>query len=202
MTTMTSDFYQNAQYRLAMANQQLDELAKLLEKWAQHDIDKAKSTQNRDVPMAEVLAAVSFAYAKNQYRPVNHSMILDELALEFDYTDALYQQLSTAVQRKLVIKPRRGWFIPLDAPKLNHNPKTVSQNPFDGKTKPAEKRSGRIIPLPKWNHYHPYPTVNAIRFKLYKKENYPGIEECFRRDGKRILIIEDAFLEFLSRNQY
>jgi len=42
---------------------------------------------------------------------------------------------------------------------------------------------------------HPFLTENSIRWMLFKDE--PGLEECLIRNSRRILIIEDAFRDFL-----
>lgn len=59
---------------------------------------------------------------------------------------------------------------------------------------PTEKES-RIIELSKWNEYHPYPTVGALRQYYFKREKN-GFEDVIEYGGAnagRILIVEDKF---------
>lgn len=61
----------------------------------------------------------------------------------------------------------------------------------------AEKKS-RIIPLTKWNDYHPYPSVGTLyQYKFNGERN--GFNSCIERGGvkgNRILINEDKFWEW------
>lgn len=62
-----------------------------------------------------------------------------------------------------------------------------------------EKKS-RLIPLAKWNDYHLYPTVGALRqYKFYKESN--GFDKVLVYGGGncgRILIDEDKLFEWLE----
>jgi hypothetical protein len=52
----------------------------------------------------------------------------------------------------------------------------------------------RLIPIPKWNQYHPYPSPAGLRhLRFYSKTN--GYGPAFKRCGRRILIDEAAFFE-------
>lgn len=56
----------------------------------------------------------------------------------------------------------------------------------------------RYIPVPKWNEYHDWPTVGALRnYIFYAKQN--GFDEVIRRVGRRLLINENAFFAWLEQ---
>ena len=58
-----------------------------------------------------------------------------------------------------------------------------------------EVKKSRLIPLAKWNDYHDFPTVSALRqYKFHSKTN--GFDEVLEpggENGNRILINEDKF---------
>lgn len=67
----------------------------------------------------------------------------------------------------------------------------------------TEKKQSRIIPLAKWNDFHPYPSVRALRqYNVNKDEN--GFSECLEyggENGGRILINEDKFFEWQAERK-
>lgn len=70
-------------------------------------------------------------------------------------------------------------------------------------TEPKEKES-RIIELSKWNKYHPYPTVGALRQYYFKRETngFKDVIEYGGENAGRILIVEDKFFAWQkSRKQ-
>jgi hypothetical protein len=66
---------------------------------------------------------------------------------------------------------------------------------------PAEQE--RLIPLSKWNEYHPYPTVGALRqYYFYKDSN--GFAECCEgggMNGGRILINEAKYFAWIKNRK-
>ncbi len=70
----------------------------------------------------------------------------------------------------------------------------------------AEKN--RIIPLTAWPKFHPWPTVSALRHLVFnaasrknsKGETIPGngLDKALIRRGRRILIREASFFEWLE----
>ena len=68
-------------------------------------------------------------------------------------------------------------------------------------TTQTSKTGSRLIPVTKWNDYHPHPPIGGLRHLIFNaKEN--GFEQCIRRIGRRILIDEAAFFEWVnSQNQ-
>jgi hypothetical protein len=58
----------------------------------------------------------------------------------------------------------------------------------------------RLIPLTRWDEFHPWPTRSALRHMVVKSgEN--GFNEVIRRVGKRVLIDEDAFFAWVEQQQ-
>jgi len=57
----------------------------------------------------------------------------------------------------------------------------------------------RLIPVTKWNEYHPWPSVSGIRFLIFN-EHSNGFHQCVLRIGRRVLIDEEQFLHW-ARNQ-
>lgn len=72
--------------------------------------------------------------------------------------------------------------------------------------KPHEKTSpdiestppkDRLIPLTKWNKYHDWPTIGALR--AYIHEEYKnGFAVAFKRVGRKIVIDEKAFFQWVE----
>ena len=61
----------------------------------------------------------------------------------------------------------------------------------------ASRGIRRLIPVSKFNDYHPDPSPAAIRWMIYI--NKDGFEECVVRRGRRILIDEEAYFKWLDR---
>jgi hypothetical protein len=55
----------------------------------------------------------------------------------------------------------------------------------------------QVIPLTHWNKYHPYPTVSALRQLVFHAE-INGFSMCIRRVGRRILIDESLFFQWVD----
>lgn len=58
----------------------------------------------------------------------------------------------------------------------------------------------RYIPVCKWNEYHAYPTVSAIRNYITRAEQN-GFNSVFFRKGKSLYIDENKFFEWLKRGE-
>lgn len=65
-----------------------------------------------------------------------------------------------------------------------------------------EEKKSRVIELSKWNEYHPYPTVGALRQYYFKRKTngFDSVVEYGGEKAGRILIIEDNFFEW-QRNR-
>jgi hypothetical protein len=64
----------------------------------------------------------------------------------------------------------------------------------------AEKDSNRWIPVTEWNNYHSWPTTSGLRWLIFN-EKHNGFHKCICRAGRRILIDERAFFEWLQNNK-
>ncbi|MDZ7662521.1 hypothetical protein [Thiohalophilus sp.] len=60
--------------------------------------------------------------------------------------------------------------------------------------------TSRLIPIPKWNEYHDWPPPGGLRHLVfYGKTN--GFDAVVKRVGRRVLIDEQAFFEWVEKNQ-
>lgn len=58
--------------------------------------------------------------------------------------------------------------------------------------------STRFIPLTEWAKYHPWPKLGGLRHLVFfAKDN--GFDACIRRVGRRVLIDESAFFQWVDR---
>lgn len=58
----------------------------------------------------------------------------------------------------------------------------------------------RLIPLTEWPKYHSWPPIGGLRHLVFcAKEN--GFDKVIRRAGRRILIDEQAFFQWLDEQQ-
>lgn len=60
-----------------------------------------------------------------------------------------------------------------------------------------EKTPTRLIPIPDWPKYHPWPSAHALR-ALVAKESENGFHVVIKRVGRRILIDESAFFQWVN----
>jgi len=59
----------------------------------------------------------------------------------------------------------------------------------------------RLIPVPDWPKYHTWPPLGGLRHLIFYGPTN-GFDKCVRRVGRRILIDEQAFFEWVnSQNQ-
>lgn len=54
--------------------------------------------------------------------------------------------------------------------------------------------STRLIPVNKWNNYHPWPSPGGLRHLIFNAE-HNGFKRAFKRVGRRVLIDEPVFFE-------
>lgn len=57
----------------------------------------------------------------------------------------------------------------------------------------------RIIPVPNWNDYHPWPPQGGLRHLIFNKDTN-GFATAFKKVGRRVLIDETEFFECVERN--
>ena len=59
----------------------------------------------------------------------------------------------------------------------------------------------RYIPVPDWENHHPWPSESGLRWLIFNaKKN--GFDSVVRRIGRRILINEDAFFDWMENCGY
>jgi hypothetical protein len=56
----------------------------------------------------------------------------------------------------------------------------------------------RLIPLTKWNEYHPWPPPGGLRYLVFHSKTN-GFDQVIKRCGRRILIDEVAFFDWVNR---
>jgi len=61
---------------------------------------------------------------------------------------------------------------------------------------PAGERT-RLIPLTKWNQYHPWPPLGGLRHLVFHAKSN-GFDRVVRRAGRRVLIDEQAFFAWVE----
>jgi hypothetical protein len=67
--------------------------------------------------------------------------------------------------------------------------------------KSRESKSSRLIPLTDWPKYHPWPPLGGLRHMVFHAET-TGFAKAIKRCGRRVLIDEDKFFEFIEeKNQ-
>ena len=58
--------------------------------------------------------------------------------------------------------------------------------------------SPKLIPATTWNEYHPWPPRGGLRHLIFNA-NTNGFDQCVRRCGRRVLIDEAAFFDWMAR---
>ncbi len=62
------------------------------------------------------------------------------------------------------------------------------------------ERPTRLIPVTRWGEHHDYPPIGGLRHLIFHaKEN--GFAACLRRIGRRVLIDEAAYFEWVEDQQ-
>lgn len=56
----------------------------------------------------------------------------------------------------------------------------------------------RLIPVTKWTEHHEWPTVSALRHLIFNEQKN-GFHSVIRRVGKRVLIDEQAFFNWVEQ---
>jgi hypothetical protein len=59
------------------------------------------------------------------------------------------------------------------------------------------KEHPRLIPVPDWSKHHDWPPLAGLRHLIFNK-NANGFHKCVRRVGRRVLIDEKAFFDWVS----
>jgi len=61
-----------------------------------------------------------------------------------------------------------------------------------------DSRSTRYIPLTEWNKHHPWPPIGGLRHLVFR-ERTNGFDRVIRRIGRRVLIDERRFHEWVDK---
>lgn len=73
----------------------------------------------------------------------------------------------------------------------------IKQEEWMSKEIERNVRKERLIPLTRWNDYHDFPTVSALRhFVFFEEQN--GFHKVIKRILKRIYICEKSFFEWVE----
>jgi len=55
----------------------------------------------------------------------------------------------------------------------------------------------RLLPVTQWNDYHPWPPIGGLRHLIFF-EHQNGFSRCVKRIGKRVLIDEQEFFNWIE----
>lgn len=61
----------------------------------------------------------------------------------------------------------------------------------------TSNKTPRLIPVPKWNDFHPYPAPGGLRGLVFHRETN-GFSKVVKKVGRRVLIDEDAFFAWVA----
>jgi hypothetical protein len=62
-----------------------------------------------------------------------------------------------------------------------------------------EAQRRRLIPASKWNDFHPWPPKGGLRHLIFH-EKTNGFDKVVKRCGRRVLIDEERFFEWINSN--
>lgn len=62
----------------------------------------------------------------------------------------------------------------------------------------TEIKSQKLIPVTKWNDFHPWPPIGGLRHLIFN-ENTNGFKPAFKRVGGRVLVDESEFFACVER---
>ncbi len=82
-------------------------------------------------------------------------------------------------------------------------PKRKAERELEKIAPPAtspQRHSGvpHLIPVIKWNEHHEFPSVSSLRWLIFNGEK-SGFDRVIRRVGRRVLIDEAAFFDWVGR---
>jgi len=67
-------------------------------------------------------------------------------------------------------------------------------------TNPAELKahtSAKLIPVTQWNEHHQWPPIGGLRHLIFHEQSN-GFSKVLRRCGRRVLIDEAAFFQWVE----
>ena len=59
----------------------------------------------------------------------------------------------------------------------------------------------RLIPVTKWSEHHSYPPIGQLRAMVFNAAKN-GFDHCIRRIGRRVLIDEAAYFEWVAEQNH
>ncbi|MBS0607140.1 MAG: hypothetical protein JSR57_09335 [Verrucomicrobia bacterium] len=60
--------------------------------------------------------------------------------------------------------------------------------------------TNRLIPLTKWNQHHEWPTIGSLRAMIFSSYK-TGADYFIRKAGRRLLICEKSFFEWINMSE-
>ena len=64
----------------------------------------------------------------------------------------------------------------------------------------SNPKANRVVPITKWNDYHDWPTPGRFRWLIYTSHK-TGADYFIRRAGRRVLICEKSFFEWVNMSE-
>ncbi len=61
-----------------------------------------------------------------------------------------------------------------------------------------EKSTNKLIPVTQWSQLHPWPPIGGLRHLIFNAHRN-GFDSVIRRVGRRVLIDEVAFFDWVSQ---
>ncbi len=78
--------------------------------------------------------------------------------------------------------------------------KTPPSTPKNIKNAPTvQEKEKKIIPLCRWNDYHEWPSISALRWYRFQDKN--GFNKCLISIGRKLYIDEQLFFDWLSEQK-
>ena len=62
------------------------------------------------------------------------------------------------------------------------------------------EKKDKLIPLTEWPQHHLYPPIGQLRWLVFRAE-FNGFSKVIRRIGRRVLISEKAYFEWVDSGQ-
>ena len=62
----------------------------------------------------------------------------------------------------------------------------------------SDKQITRYIPVTKWNEFHQWPPIGGLRHLIFKADQN-GFNKVIKRCGRRVLIDEAAFFQWIEK---
>ena len=127
------------------------------------------------------------AYTKAHWQNYYEEILADEDAIEIykNFTGLMRLLVKLEIKRSQTKIEEAG-----NQKELGKNKEQAIQE-----THPQE----RLIPVTKWNDYYDYPKLGGLRALVFN-EDKNGFNKVVRRIGRRVLIKEDAFFEWVEEN--